>query len=95
VTVTTEGTFTYSPNSGYVGTDSFTFTANDGDVNSDAATVTITVNAPVPAPAITRLSTLVGRPGRVVTIDGQYFTGVTGVKFNTTSVPAGISSSWR
>jgi hypothetical protein len=40
------------------------------------------------APEITRLSTLVGRTGRVVTIDGQYFTGVSDVKFNTTSVAA-------
>jgi hypothetical protein len=38
------------------------------------------------APLITRLSTLSGKTGRVVTIDGQYFTNVTDVKFNTTSV---------
>jgi hypothetical protein len=38
-------------------------------------------------PEITRLSALVGRAGRVVTLHGKYFTGVTDVKFNTISVP--------
>jgi hypothetical protein len=40
------------------------------------------------SPLITRLSTLSGKTGRVVTIDGQYFTDVNDVKFNTTSVAA-------
>ncbi|GLX70291.1 tandem-95 repeat protein [Paenibacillus glycanilyticus] len=39
------GSYTYTPNTGYVGTDSFTFTANDGDLSSNTATVTITVTA--------------------------------------------------
>ena len=34
---------TYTPNSGYSGSDSFTYTANDGVVDSDPATVSITV----------------------------------------------------
>ncbi|MFA5309024.1 MAG: Ig-like domain-containing protein, partial [Dehalococcoidales bacterium] len=40
------GSFTYSPASGYTGTDSFTYQAYDGTVNSNTATVTITINAP-------------------------------------------------
>ena len=36
----------YSPNAGYVGTDTFTYTISDG-VNTDTATVTVTVEAPV------------------------------------------------
>jgi len=36
---------TYTPNSDYSGTDSFTFKANDGTVDSNTATVSITVNA--------------------------------------------------
>ena len=34
---------TYTPNTGYVGPDSFTFKANDGTVDSNTATVSITV----------------------------------------------------
>ncbi len=38
------GTFTYTPNSGYMGTDSFTYRVNDGTANSAEATVTLTIN---------------------------------------------------
>ncbi len=41
---------TYTPTTGYVGTDSFTFTVNDGLLGSDLATVDITVNAVNTAP---------------------------------------------
>lgn len=37
------GSFVYTPNDGFVGTDTFTYFANDGQLNSAAATVTITV----------------------------------------------------
>jgi hypothetical protein len=41
------GSFTYTPNAGFSGADSFTYEANDGTVDSAAATVSITVtNAP-------------------------------------------------
>ncbi len=39
-----DGSFTYTPDAGYYGIDSFTYTANDGTSNSNEATVTITVN---------------------------------------------------
>jgi VCBS repeat-containing protein len=39
------GGFTYSPDTGYVGTDTFTYTASDGVATSNAATVTINVSA--------------------------------------------------
>jgi autotransporter-associated beta strand protein len=42
------GSFLYTPTSGYTGTDSFTYQATDGLANSNTATVTITVN-PLPA----------------------------------------------
>ncbi len=38
-----DGTFTYTPNADFYGTDTFTYRANDGTVNSNVATVTITV----------------------------------------------------
>lgn len=37
------GTFTYTPNSGQSGEDSFTFNVNDGTVDSNTATVSVTV----------------------------------------------------
>jgi VCBS repeat-containing protein len=39
-----DGSFTYTPNKDFAGTDSFTYKAGDG-TNTDTATVTITVNA--------------------------------------------------
>jgi hypothetical protein len=48
-----DGSFTYSPNSNFDGTDSFTYAANDGTDDSAPVTVTLTVNpgnvAPVAA----------------------------------------------
>jgi len=38
----------YTPNTGFVGDDSFTFTASDGDLTSGAATVTVTVESASP-----------------------------------------------
>ncbi len=49
VTVNTDGSFTYTPNNGESGTDSFTFRVNDGQDNSNVATVSVTIaEAPVP-----------------------------------------------
>ena len=42
------GGFTYTPATGFVGSDSFTYAANDGFVNSDPATVSVTVLATGP-----------------------------------------------
>lgn len=41
----TDGHFTYMPDAGFSGTDSFTYTASDGQHNSNVAQVTISVNA--------------------------------------------------
>jgi hypothetical protein len=46
----TDGSFTYTPSSGYVGADSFSYSASDGSLSSTSpATVSITVNAPISA----------------------------------------------
>ncbi|RIK84024.1 MAG: hypothetical protein DCC68_02405 [Planctomycetota bacterium] len=42
-----DGTFTYTPNANYHGTDSFTYRASDGFLTSNVATVTITI---IPGP---------------------------------------------
>ncbi len=44
ITDTSTGAFTYTPNSGFTGTDSFTFDASDSGGTSNTATETITVN---------------------------------------------------
>ena len=41
--VNADGTYTYTPNAGYVGSDSFTFTVTDPGLGSDTATVNVTV----------------------------------------------------
>ncbi|MDM3872603.1 retention module-containing protein, partial [Porticoccus sp. W117] len=49
----TDGSFTYTPNDGFVGTDSFTYSVSDGQGGEDSATVTIAVlDATAPVPTI-------------------------------------------
>ena len=50
VTLAANGSFTYTPNANFNGTDSFTYTASDGTADSNVATVTITVSAVNDAP---------------------------------------------
>jgi VCBS repeat-containing protein len=45
VTLNSDGSFDYTPDSGYTGDDTFTYKANDGAADSGSATVTITVEA--------------------------------------------------
>ena len=45
-----DGSMTYTPNTGYVGIDTFTYKANDGTADSNIATVTITISAPYTPP---------------------------------------------
>ncbi len=45
-----DGSFTYTPNANFFGTDSFTYRASDGTNESGVATVTITVNSVNDAP---------------------------------------------
>jgi uncharacterized repeat protein (TIGR01451 family) len=44
LTLNSNGSFTYTPQAGFSGTDSFTYKANDGSLDSNTATVTINVN---------------------------------------------------
>ncbi len=46
VTLNPNGSFLYTPNATYTGTDTFRYRANDGTANSATATVTITINPP-------------------------------------------------
>ena len=48
VAINPNGSFTYTPNTGFVGTDAFTYQANDGIANSNVATVNLTVSNTAP-----------------------------------------------
>jgi Ca2+-binding RTX toxin-like protein len=59
------GSLTYTPNPGFVGSDSFTYQANDGITNSNVATVFLSVTAaPSPTPTPTPSETIFGTAGR-------------------------------
>jgi hypothetical protein len=45
VTLNADGSFTYTPVAGFVGSDSFTYKANDGQLDGNIATVSLTVNS--------------------------------------------------
>jgi hypothetical protein len=47
-----DGSFSYTPNAGFAGTDSFAYRAFDGALHSDHRTVSITVNASVNTPPL-------------------------------------------
>ncbi|WP_254275463.1 Ig-like domain-containing protein [Halomonas sp. 3H] len=70
VTINADGTLTYTPNEGFVGTDSFTYQASDGDLLSDPATVQVTVEQaePVNAPPLAQDDTASTVEGSVVQI---------------------------
>jgi VCBS repeat-containing protein len=47
LTLNADGSFSYTPDAGYTGADSFTYRANDGTADSNLATVSLTVNGVV------------------------------------------------
>ncbi|WP_179783920.1 IPT/TIG domain-containing protein [Rhizobium sp. AN5] len=85
-TATASGTsITYTPTTGYTGSDSFTYTAENADGVSAAATVSVTVNPAVPT--LTGVSPASGSTagGTVLTITGANLTGATGVTIGGTA----------
>ncbi len=70
-----DGSFTYTPDTGFNGSDSFTYHATDGTFDSAAATVTITVNDPAnvcstPANEIVAENCLPGNPSSQWDVSG-------------------------
>src|SRR5204863_438026 len=53
LTLNADGSFSYTPNANFSGTDSFTYTAGDGSLSSAETTVALTVNPTNDAPAAT------------------------------------------
>ena len=73
LTLNANGSFTYTPNANYNGSDSFTYVANDGTVNSTPGTVTITVtpiNDPPTLNAISNVSVSENAPAQVINLSG-------------------------
>ena len=68
VALNPDGSFTYSPNPDFNGTDSFTYAAHDGTSLSEPATVTITIN-PVNDAPITADDSYTTPVGQVLTVD--------------------------
>lgn len=52
VILSADGTFSYTPNEGFVGDDTFTYQLNDGLAGSNVATVTLHVSEPVTTPPL-------------------------------------------
>ena len=63
VALNSNGSFTYTPNIDFLGTDSFTFHAYDGLDNSNVATVTLVITQGLP-PVVTN-------PGDQLSTEGQ------------------------
>ena len=53
LTLSPDGSFTYTPNANYNGSDSFTYTANDGALDSATVNVSLTVTPVNDAPSVT------------------------------------------
>jgi VCBS repeat-containing protein len=56
LTLNSDGSFNYTPNHNFNGTDTFTYAANDGTANSNVATVTIILKANIYLPIIVSLT---------------------------------------
>ena len=92
-TLNKDGTFSYTPNSNFTGTDSFTYKVNDGTTDSNIVTVNITVNPVNDAPtgttlvvaAVEETATAIDISSNVTDVDGT-------VDLTTTLVTSGPSN---
>jgi len=87
LTLNSNGSFLYTPTTGYTGADSFTYRANDGSLNSSLVTVSLTVTAPTP---LTNGGFELGSPADFGTLTGWTITGTnTGPPFAPTGYTTG------
>ena len=68
VALNSDGSFTYTPMTGYTGSDSFTYRAIDGKTSSNVATVSITVGQPNHPPIVTNPGAQAGSEGQIVSL---------------------------
>jgi hypothetical protein len=77
-------TITYTPNTGYVGADSFTFKVTDGTSTSSAATISITVNQAAPVANSQSVTTAFATPVSITLVA----TGPPAITYSVVSNPA-------
>jgi VCBS repeat-containing protein len=88
-----DGSYTYTPNANFSGTDSFTYTVTDGQGGSSQATVSITVAAVNDAPTSTAVADRANTAGNTVTINESVaFSDVDGdaLTYAATGLPPGL-----
>ena len=75
VVLGTNGSYTYTPNTGATGTDTFTFTASDGPLTSNTATITVTIThvnrAPVAQAGVLDVTEDVSATGTLIATDAD------------------------
>jgi hypothetical protein len=72
VVINPNGTVTYTPNSGFVGTDTFTYTITDPNGHQTVATATVTVGSTTPTALSTDASTATGTAVNVAVANFAY-----------------------
>jgi VCBS repeat-containing protein len=92
LTLDADGSFSYTPNASFNGSDSFTYKANDGTADSNTVTVSITVNPVNDIPVLTVSGSQTVAEGSLLTftisatdIDGD------SLSFSASGLPAGAS----
>jgi VCBS repeat-containing protein len=80
-----DGSFTYTPNAGFSGADSFTYLLHDGAGQNATATVSISVGNGTPAPVVDNATTTAGQSvsGNVLSNDSDPDGGTLSVSANT------------
>ena len=93
LTLNADGSFTYTPEPDFNGSDSFTYKNNDGLVDSNTATVTITVRAVNDPPAITSTPIIEATEGQLYTYDVEATDADIGdvLTFSLDTAPAGMT----
>jgi VCBS repeat-containing protein len=88
-----DGSYTYTPNANFSGTDSFTYTVTDGQGGSSQATVSITVAAVNDAPTSIAVADRANTAGNTVTVNESVaFSDVDGdaLTYAATGLPPGL-----
>jgi VCBS repeat-containing protein len=70
-TLNPDGSFSYTPNANFNGSDSFTYKANDGTLDSNTVTVSITVNSVNDAPVVNAPPTASTNEDTALTFNGN------------------------
>jgi CSLREA domain-containing protein len=83
LTLNANGSFTYQPDPGFVGQDTFTYNGTDGHLDGNVVTVTISVLA---LPRVTQITPAAGAPGTVITVNGSNFNIVNGISLGGVTV---------